>query len=529
MMKIRTRTLALPALILIGLAACDEGFLDEVPRDALSPLNFYNSEKDAIAAVNSVYDAANNLSRDWIRLTELPTEMGMANPNGIDMDFYTWQASSGLFNSMWNVWYDAVAPANAVIENLTGKTTIPAPIRDRVIGEAKFLRAMTYFNLVRTFGGVPLWTKVVIASDDPNLPRSTAPQVYELIIQDLKEAAPALPLTYTGADIGRVTRGAAHALLAKVYLQRGATLNVSKAQDFAAAAAYADTVIRGGRYRLLPDYASVFSQFNENNAEVIFDSQGAYGSTSLGTWFTRQFAPPQMMGTTSGNVTHKVEYPFFASYAPTDTRKAGTWMLSFPKKPNGVIVTYSDTTRAVRDLYGMHLPAPRKGIDVTPGPGDETATNFVLLRYAEVLLIRAEALNEINNGPTPEAIALVNQIRTRAGIGNLPAAQTAGYAAFKDALFEELRWEFGFELHGHWDSVRHWSWAKKRVEDSINDWTFLNSTTTTGTAVRTFVPRLPLSAPRPFRISDHFQLMPIPLNAIRLNPKLDQNPGYGNV
>jgi hypothetical protein len=398
-----------------------------------------------------------------------------------------------------------------------------------VVGEAKYLRASMYFTLVRTFGGVPLWTKVVAASDDPHLPRSSAAEVYELIIKDLKEAAPALPASYSGTDIGRVTKGAAHALLAKVYLQRGATLNVSKPQDFAAAAAYADTVIRSGRYRLLPDYASVFSQDNENNAEVIFDSQGTYGSTSLGTWFTRQFAPPQMMGTTSTNVTHKVEYPFLASYGATDKRKAGTWAMSFAKKPDGKVVTFSDTTKAVRDAYGMHLPAPRKGIDFTPGPGDETATNFVLLRYADVLLIRAEALNEINNGPNGEAIALVNQVRARAGLENLSAAQTAGYAAFKDALFEELRWEFAFELHGHWDSVRHWSWAKKRVEDSINNWLSLNSTSTSGGTFRTFVPRLPAGIARPFRIEDHRQLMPIPLGAIRLNPKLEQNPGYSDI
>ena len=541
-MRHRTRALALLAAAGVAAAGCKDDFLTEVPYSFVAPENLYTSADGALAALSGAYAAfqarvpelgisdVDYYGRQYWMLTEYPTEtvtlrLGVTNERTMP-DVFAVTPGHNYVNGVWRAAFHAVNRANSVIDNVPGITNMDATLRDRVVGEAKFLRAYHYFNLVRLFGGVPLFLEETRSLADIQKPRASQAEVYQAIIQDLTEAAPVLPAKYTGKDVGRATSGAARALLAKVQLQYGA-VGGGGAQAFVAAEAAARQVVTTGGYSLLPSYASVFDQTNENNAEVIFDIQNTR-TPGAGGYMCDQFAPRPAPSQTdfpycdSQNPSFGPEWPFFYSYHPTDTRKAGTWLLTYTKK-SGTTVTWDSTALAVT-AYGQFAPSPNKYMDKTPGAQDGAEEpNFILIRYADVLLSLAEAINE-NAGPTAEAYGLVNQVRARANVPPL----TPGLAkqAFKDSLFLQRRFELAMEGHGMFDSQRNWSWAKARIEQYST------------TAARAFWNR-----PRPAScgsclardssvpkvllvLDDNDRFYPIPQAAIDVNPNLTQNPGY---
>lgn len=535
------RVLALAGGLLLA-AACGD-HLTEVPYSFVAPENFYRNADDALAAVAGAYDGfqadvdalgvddTEYYGRHFWMLTDYPTEtmtvrLGATNER-TDADIFTTDPAHTYVIGVWQSAYHAVNRANAVIDNVPGITGMDATLRDRVVAEAKFLRAYHYFNLVRLFGDVPLFLEETKSLQDLQRPRTPQAQVYQAIISDLEQAVPALPLGYTGKDVGRVTSGAGRALLAKVYLQYGA-VGGGGAAAFTQAEKWAREVVASGRYSLLPSYAAVFSQTNENNAEVIFDIQNTRAA-GAGGHMCDQFAPRPLPSQSdfpwcdSQNPSFGVEWPFFFSYHPDDTRKAATWLLSYTKK-SGAAVTW-DSTQAAVNAYGHFAPVPHKYMDKVPGSQDGAEEpNFILIRYADVLLSLAEAINE-NAGPTEEARGLVNQVRSRAGVPGIPSGLSK--QQMKDAIFLERRYELAGEGHGHFDSQRNWAWAKARIEQFSTN------------AARSFWnrPRVPSSCsscilrdssvPKiTLTLDDNDRFYPIPSEAIAVNPQLTQNPGY---
>jgi hypothetical protein len=542
-MSNRTRALALLAVAALGTAGCGGDFLTEVPYSFVAPENLYTSSDGALAALSGAYAAfqarvpdlgvsdVDYYGRQYWMLVEYPTEavtlrLGATNER-TEPDIFRVRPTHNYINGVWRAAFHAVNRANSVIDNVPGITSMDPALRDRVVGEAKVLRAYHYFNLVRLFGGVPLFLHETRSLDDIQKPRATQAEVYQAIIQDLTDAAAVLPVRYTGRDVGRATSGAAKALLAKVYLQYGA-VGGGGPQAYVQAESWARQVMSGGGgYTLLPNYASVFDQANENNAEVIFDIQNTRTPGS-GGYMCDQFAPRPVPNQTdfpycdSQNPSFGAEWPFFFSYHPTDTRKAGTWLLGYTKK-SGAAVTW-DSTATATTAYGSFGPVPNKYMDKTPGAQDGAEEpNFILVRYADVLLSLAEAINE-NAGPTAEAYGLVNQVRTRAHVPNL----TPGLAkqAFKDSLFVERRFEFAMEGHGMFDSQRNWTWAKQRIMQYSTDaarafWNRPRPSNCSNCIPRdSSVPKVTLN------LDDHFLFYPIPQAAIDVNPNLTQNPGY---
>jgi hypothetical protein len=542
-MKMQRTLRALAVLGAAALAGACRSDLTEVPYSFVAPENFYRNADDALAALAGAYDAfqadvdelgvddTEYYGRHFWMLTDYPTEtmtlrLGATNERTMP-DIFTVTPSHNYIIGIWQSAFHAVNRANAVIDNVPGITDMDATLRDRIVAEGRFLRAYHYFNLVRLFGGVPLYLSETASLDSLQRPRATQAEVYQAIISDLEQAVPALPLSYTGNNVGRVTSGAARALLAKVYLQYGA-VGGGGAAAFTQAESWARQVVASGRYSLLPSYAAVFSQSNENNAEVIFDIQNARAS-GAGGHMCDQYAPrPQpsqgdFPWCDSQNPSFGVEWPFFYSYHPDDTRKAATWLLSYTKK-SGTAVTW-DSTQAAVNAYGHASPVPHKYMDKVPGSQDGAEEpNFILIRYADVLLSLAEAINE-NAGPTEEARGLVNQVRRRAGVPDLPVGLTK--AQMKDAIFLERRYELAGEGHGHFDSQRHWAWARARIEQFSTP------------ASRTFWnrPRVPSSCsgciPRDssvpkitLTLDDNDRFYPIPSEALSVNPLLTQNPGY---
>ena len=426
------------AVSLVASGCNDKKFLTEVPYDFVGPTNFYKTSADALAAINGVYasfintSADNYYGRNFVMLTEFPAEavtvyLSATNERSL-VDNYTFTPSHSYIYSTWQAAYAAINRANSVVDRVPG-IAMDTTLRSRIIGEAKFLRAMNYFNLVRLFGGVPLRTAETTSLDSLQQPRNTAADVYAQIVTDLVAAIAALPprASYTGGDLGRATRGAAKALLAKVYLQRAGT-GVGNAADYQLALDMARQVVSDGGYALQADLTNLYNLTNENNTEIVFDIQNTR-QQGLGGRIGNHMVPRNSSWGASQNGSFEAEQPFYDSFATADKRKNGIFVQSFPNKA-GVTVLYTAAATAA-GAYGADSPYINKFIDPTLVTAGQEEPNYIVMRYADVLLILSEAANAVN-GPTPEAYDAINQVRTRAG---LPALAGLTQATLRDAIF----------------------------------------------------------------------------------------------
>jgi hypothetical protein len=262
---------------------------------------------------------------------------------------------------------------------------------------------------------------------------------------------------------------------------------------------------------------------NEENSEVIFDIQNIR-VLGLGGRMSSHMAPnsvaPYLGASTNGSVA--AELNFFQSYAATDARRDGTWLLSWNRA--GTIVTWSATASNNTNAatYGSHVPFPRKYLDPQmPSTGAEEP-NYILLRYADVLLMLAEAINE-QDGPTTEAQGFVNEVRNRSNVADLPTDLTM--QQFKDSLFLERRKELVLEGHGHFDSVRNWEWAKARIEANL----VLGRASGAGNRYPRNNPDSPCTgtgATSVCTLTDAHKLFPIPQAVLDLNPLIEPNPPW---
>ena len=511
---------------LFAFSGC-ESYLEEDPFGATDPETLFQNEQGALAAVNAAYKMLSrnqdSYGRDLLHLVEQPTETITTRRDASDdrgrLDNWLWDKSHGFLAPVWTEAYAGINAANGVIENVPLIEDMDPVLRERIVGEAKFLRAFNYFLLVRLWGGVPIREQQIKGvSEELELPRSSAAEVYELIIRDLKDAEAVLPTregysAFAGANTGRATRGAARALLAKAYLQKGATPAVSEGGEFAESLSYANLVINEEDYVLVEDYRSIFDVNSENSPEIIFDIQQT-SVENLGGDLSGHVVPRNSgLGRRSWGNFH-AEVPFFTDYAETDQRTE-SFILEYDT------IAY-DATNFEDDGYVTDGPGFFKLAELDPsiGANAQERPNKVLLRYADVLLMAAEAANEINNGPTAEAYNYVNQVRQRAGIPDLTPG--LNYEQFWDSLLTERRKELIFEYHGWFDGLRFWDLFTDRVlanvqirENKIQsgEWPDGNE-----------------AAPRFFTStdikSDQYRLFPIPQDIIDTNSELEQNPGW---
>lgn len=522
------------ALATLAAGACSDDFLTEVPSDFVAPETFYRNEGDAIAAVNAAYAAFVNtpsplstsdyVGRNLWMLVEYPTEvttsrLSATNERSLVDNYHPQFGSNHLYlQTVWQAAYAGINRCNAVIDRVP-KIDMNATRRDQIVAEAKFLRALHYYWLAGLFGGLPLKLVETTSITDEPLARSTAKDTWDQIAKDLTEAAAVLPASWGATDFGRATKGAALTLLGKAYLQSAATVPELSGNNAKAEAAFRQVLTMG--YTLDANYASLFDGTNEKSKEVVFSFQHIRVD-NMGGRLSEWFAPrvePTIYPPTAQN-QFQAERPFFDSYAATDVRKAGTWLLSFVNT-KGVTITWgwiSSPNITSSSAYGSTGPAPRKYLDLAAPDDGMSEPDYMMFRYADVLLSLAEAINE-TAGPTTEAYGLVDQVRTRAGLG--PMTRGLSKADFKNALFLERRFEFAMEMHGIYDNRRNWDWSKARIEATMA----LGVGTGTGQANRSpFTSSVPKYDSRP--IGDRWKLFPIPWRAIELNSKLTQNPGW---
>jgi len=481
--------------LVLGTSCSD--FIDPDPSDVLAPENFYKTGSDAVAAVNAVYEQVK--WSHWLAywyLTDVASDDIVASANfgsdGHRMADYTFDATEWVFGDSWGSFYVVINRANGVLDRVPAIGTMDETLKARVLGEARFLRALAYFNLVRFYGDVPLIDHEIRTLKDLEVARSPMADVYALIESDLTAAAAALPASYSGSDVGRATRGAAQALLAKVYLTQ---------QKWTPAAATAGQLISSGTYQLLSEWRDNFKVSAElTNTESIFeinyDGILDPGAGSVQTLFS---LPQNYPGGDAYGLMF-ITPGLDSTFATTDKRgDHGTFMRS----------PYTDRAGRVVSWAMPPGPAFAKYLDETNAQNMNSrawasqANNWIVLRYADVLLMYAEAVNEGGTAGAMTKEAALNAVRVRANIG---ALGTLSQQAFRDSVRTERRREFVFEGQ-RWFDLARWG----TLSDAI-------------LAKTTSIARIAPGETTPHR--PRGPLFPIPQGERDINPRLTQNPGF---
>lgn len=431
----RNSFILLSALTIGGLAACSEDFLDVEPEGEPVGADFFVTPEHAVLAVNSIYGnlrewnviafahlAITTITSDNAAKGSVPGDAGFLD----EYDNFTITPTEGQLNGYWNGQYQAINLTNQVLTNVP-LINMDETLKQRLLAEAKFFRAYHYFNLVRTFGGVPLRLAVPVVGEqeDPstlNLPRSSSEEVYAQIVKDLTEAAAVLPPTYPTAERGRATQGAALGMLAKVQLYQR---NWQQVVDLA-------NQVEGLGYRLVDDYYSIFRIAGEHNAESIFEieAQTIPGNCPASN---SQWAEVQGVRGQFGWGFVEPTEDLVNAYEEGDERLDATILFRGETTPEG-------------DLINPNAPNPRYNQKayvpgfVTNECGYAKDQNVRILRFAEVLLMRAEASNEL--GDTQQALADLNRVRVRAGLDPI---ESATQEELRNLIWHERRVELALE------------------------------------------------------------------------------------
>ncbi|MBU3681235.1 MAG: RagB/SusD family nutrient uptake outer membrane protein [Flavobacterium sp.] len=479
--------LYLLAIFFVTVSCSDE--LNVEPNDAMSEFDFLNNPDNAIQLVNGVYNKLldwNMNSFAWIGVTSITSDdadkgstPGDTGTDKHKLDALNFESNLLSFKDVWDARYDGIYRANNAIYYLE-RLTIDQNLKNRLIGEAKFLRALWYFDLVRCFGGVPLVTSKIEITDIETVNavvynRKSKAETYAQIEADLLDAIEKLPTKsqYVQSDLGRASKGAAQALLAKSYLYQ---------EEWQKAFDTSELVLNSGTYGLMPNYADVWKEIGENGIESIFevqatlskgivgytDVQGPRGTPDLGWGFN----------TPSASLAN--------AYSAGDLRKNAT-ILFVQSSPFSLWDGFEGSSTWNNSRYN-YKAYQSSIVESWNGNKGETAKNLRILKFSDVVLIRAEAALQLGN--SSEALVQVNRLRTRAGLSELTSISL-------DQLYEERHLEMAME-HDRWfDLVRTRQAQTKMAQNG-----------------KTFI------------VGKH-ELFPIPIDLItQSGGLLQQNPGY---
>lgn len=497
------------ASLLVGASlSCKEKFIDLQPISDMNAGNFYKTEQDMNQAVMSPYaslrDVYNQLyiytgeirsdnttfswvpgsSKDMTSIDNFGDVLLSDNQNVLDL---------------WNRSFVTILRANIVLDKIDAVPFRDEKLKSQYKAEARFLRALVYFWLVRVYGDVPKVDKQLSVEEAYTLGRVSTEEIYNFIVEDLKFAEANLPATYASNDKGRVTLGGAKGLLAKVYMTMAGYPLKKGASHYALAEAKALEVINNTQYALVSDYKTLFNVANKNSSESLFEVQYKKGGTTTGSPWSNDFAPRfsnkevVLVGDKSG--FNAPTPSMSAAYEEGDPRKAISMSDGYVSDPGGTRIN----EKYVKKYYDVSF-------SVTP----DNDNNWIELRLADVYLLYSEAL--VRQGKQQQtALLYLNKIRQRArNTAGAVAGAVPDYtpftsdAAFLLAIEKERRIELAFENHRWFDLVR-----TERAKDVMSQ------------------EQKEQNGFNPAAWNDNMLLFPIPLQVIQSNPdKIKQNPGY---
>lgn len=481
-------------LLITLMVSCSEDFLEKAPLDSINTDNYYQTEEDAINAINGAYQPL-----QWAKLynmrmwtSDIMAGNSVVGAGGGDdgretqdmANFVTATDNAGVLDLFRGPW-PGILRSNVILQKVPGMD-IDDELKNRILGEAHFLRAHYYFILVRYFGDVPLIIEPQAPGDDLYPSRTDKSLIYDLIIDDFTEAKDLLPKksSYGSNDLGRAAKGAAAGMLAKVYLTLGEYENVVTLANEVESLGYA----------LNENYADNFDVNNENSIESLFEVQytgdageGFWSDENQASWLSA-FQGPRNSGMVAGGYGwNQPTQEFMDAYEENDLRKDVTVL--YENCPNFDGQKYNPDYSSTG--YNLRKFLVTKSVSATY---DNSPRNFPVLRYADVLLMKAEALNELNR--TSEAEDPLNEVRERAGLDDVSGKTQA---EMKEIILHERRMELAFEGQRWFDMIR--------VDDGQWGLDFLHSI-------------------GKVNATEKYLLFPIPLKEIESNPNLAQNPGY---
>lgn len=435
-------------LMSVGLVSCED-YLDKAPLGELTSENFFQDELQATQAVNAIYAHLRSFNVhvfSYIGVTDIasddadkgsvPGDAGFLQ----DINDFTFDANNTAVNGIWSGYFQGVFRANQVIANVP-EIDMDEELKARLIGEARFLRAYFYFFLVRTYGDLPLIDRP-LNPDEYVQTRVSTDQIYAFIEEDLNFAAENLPekSEYEASELGRATAGAAKSFLAKVHLFQN---------EFQEAFDLAQEVISSGEYELYPDYEGIFRREGEHSSESIFEvSTVALEAGGGGSQFN------EVQGI-RGNPNNGWGFngpsdDLMAAYEENDPRLVATIINNGDTLPSGEVVV-ADPNMGENARFSLKAWLPER----PPSGFGNSGANIRLFRYADLLLIAAEAANEIGN--PSQALEYVNRIRERARQGEdniLPDLTMTDQSGLREAIYHERRIELAMEQHRYFDLVR---------------------------------------------------------------------------
>ncbi|MDF7812184.1 RagB/SusD family nutrient uptake outer membrane protein [Hymenobacter sp. YC55] len=510
------KTIGSAFLLTLGLlTSCDEEFLEEAPVDQVTDATFYQTQQDAVQAVTAAYseltkEGQYNASM-WAfdMWADISSAGGDDGNDGIEykqLEAFSIPTTNFVATRLWGGSFIGIQRANIVLQKVPGIQNMDPTVQKRCLGEAQFLRAKYYFDLVRAYGDVPLFTAPPTNPAAVNIPRTPAAQVYAQIEQDLIDAIGNLEPSYSGVNLGRATKWAAMGLLAKVYITEGKKTE---------AAQRARELINTSGKTMWANYGDNFKVANENrnDKESLFEvqfvngrnpSDNPYVRNTVGSAMNEFFGPRGANQTPGSGYGFNIPDPDFVDgYEPGDTRKAVTVWVPGDVYPDGG----KQSEKATGSRRGYNCKKWFVG-KVNTNIWD-SGLNVPVMRLAEVYLILAEAV-----GPTTEGLEAINKVRRRSfGLDyNTPSSAhdlTAMPAAnFTEAVFRERKYELAFEFDRWFDLKRRGNaYTIQRMTEQA--------------ALLRGYESSPHGTP-----TENNLLLPIPQSEIDANPGLVQNPGY---
>ena len=485
------------ALVAIALNGCNN-MLDVKPNSFSSGSNYYTTEAQILRAVNGCYGVLQNLyTSDYWAMAEMRADNTNYQYNESDrgaqqreeIDEFLITPTNNYVNNTWAQLYRNIQQSNVIISRIDAVPFSDEATKQQYLGEAKFLRALYYFHLVRLFGGVPLLVKEVSSPEEAMTPkRATVDEVYAQIIADATDAIAGLPATYSEAQTGRATKGAALTLLGDVYMTM---------KDFPKAVTTLQQVTTMN-YSLVSNYADNFDPAKKNNSESIFSVQYDAGLETESSNYIFVFGPTNgkvdLTGYNGNLGGCNIPTPSIVNaYEPNDKRKDAS--ISMYDSPTNS--AYQESA-----AFGGKIPFIKKFYHPPYARDGRANENWPVYRYSQVLLMLAEAINETGTG---DPLPYINKVRTRAGLTALGAL---GQAAFRDTVAHEERVELAFE------DQRWYQLLRTGKAQSVM--------TAHGIAEKQRLSRLSAAS---YNIQPYKLLFPIPERETRLNG-FEQNTGW---